>query len=207
VKYGHWFQQDVYEFDAPFFNISAPEAIALDPQQRMLLECSYEAFENSGTPMSKVVGTDTSVFTACFATDYTDMLWRDPESVPIYQCTNSGFSRANMANRISYSFDLRGPSVTVDTACSGGLTALHLACQSLLSGDVKQAIAAGSSLVLGPEVMMTMSMMRYTNMSMLIGSRLRLTYSLDFCHLTEDVTLLTSVQMATLGARESLFCF
>jgi acyl transferase domain-containing protein len=160
VKYGHWFQQDVYEFDAPFFNISAPEAIALDPQQRMLLECSYEAFENSGTPMSKVVGTDTSVFTACFATDYTDMLWRDPETVPIYQCTNSGFSRANMANRISYSFDLRGPSVTVDTACSGGLTALHLACQSLLSGDVKQAIAAGSSLVLGPEVMMTMSMMR-----------------------------------------------
>ncbi|OQE83792.1 hypothetical protein PENNAL_c0030G06593 [Penicillium nalgiovense] len=161
VKYGHWFEQDVYEFDAPFFNISTHEAIALDPQQRMLLECSYEAFENSGTPMSKVIGTDTSVFTACFATDYTDMLWRDPETVPVYQCTNSGFSRANMANRISYSFDLRGPSVTVDTACSGGLTALHLACQSLLSGDAKQAIAAGSSLILGPEVMVTMSMMRF----------------------------------------------
>ncbi|KAJ6189933.1 hypothetical protein N7519_004841 [Penicillium mononematosum] len=161
VKYGHWFEQDVYEFDAPFFNISAPEAIALDPQQRMLLECSYEAFENSGIPMSKVIGTNTSVFAACFATDYTDMLWRDPETVPVYQCTNSGFSRANMANRISYSFDLRGPSVTVDTACSGGLTALHLACQSLLSGDAKQAIAAGSSLILGPEVMVTMSMMRF----------------------------------------------
>ncbi|CAG7997677.1 unnamed protein product [Penicillium salamii] len=161
VEYGHWFQQDVYEFDAPFFNISAPEAAALDPQQRMLLECSYEAFENSGTPMSRVIGTDTSVFAACFATDYTDMLWRDPETVPTYQCTNSGFTRANMANRISFSFDLKGSSVTVDTACSGGLTALHLACQSLLTGDSRQAIAAGSSLILGPEVMITMSMMKF----------------------------------------------
>ncbi|CAG8364717.1 unnamed protein product [Penicillium salamii] len=161
VEYGHWFQQDVYEFDAPFFNISAPEAAALDPQQRMLLECSYEAFENSGTPMSRVIGTDTSVFAACFATDYTDMLWRDPETVPTYQCTNSGFTRANMANRISFSFDLKGASVTVDTACSGGLTALHLACQSLLTGDSRQAIAAGSSLILGPEVMITMSMMKF----------------------------------------------
>ncbi|CAG7931685.1 unnamed protein product [Penicillium olsonii] len=161
VEHGHWFQQDVYEFDAPFFNISQPEAIALDPQQRMLLECSYEAFENSGTPMSRVIGTDTSVFAACFATDYTDMLWRDPETVPRYQCTNSGFSRANMANRVSFSFDLKGPSVTIDTACSGGLTALHLACQSLLSGDSRQAIVAGSSLILGPDVMITMSMMNF----------------------------------------------
>ncbi|ENH98624.1 hypothetical protein COCC4DRAFT_45906 [Bipolaris maydis ATCC 48331] len=161
VEYGHWFQQDVYNFDAPFFNVSPAEAAALDPQQRMLLECSYEAFENSGTPMSKIVGTDTSVFVSSFATDYTDMLWRDPESVPMYQCTNSGFSRSNLANRISYSFDLKGPSVLVDTACSGGLTALHLACQSLLVGDVRQALAAGSSLILGPEMMVTMSMMKF----------------------------------------------
>jgi acyl transferase domain-containing protein len=161
VEYGHWFKQDVYQFDAPFFNISESEAAAMDPQQRMLLECSYEALENSGIPMSKVVKSDTSVFTACFATDYTDMLWRDPETVPMYQCTNSGHSRSNMANRISYSFDLRGPSVTTDTACSGGLTALHLACQSLLTGDATQAIAAGSSMILGPELMTTMSMMRY----------------------------------------------
>jgi acyl transferase domain-containing protein len=110
--------------------------------------------------MAKVIGTDTSVFASSFATDYTDMLWKDPENVPMYQCTNSGFSRANLANRISYSFDLRGPSVMVDTACSGGLTALHLACQSLITGDAKQAIASGSSLILGPEVMITMSMMR-----------------------------------------------
>ncbi|KAF2464412.1 uncharacterized protein BDR25DRAFT_381212 [Lindgomyces ingoldianus] len=161
VEYGHWFQQDVYEFDAPFFNISAPEAAALDPQQRMLLECSYEALENAGIPMSKVVGTDTSVFTACFCTDYTDMLWRDPESVAMYQCTNSAFSRANMANRVSYSFDLKGPSITVDTACSGGLSALHLGCQSLLSGDASQAIVSGASVILGPEAMVTMSMMKF----------------------------------------------
>jgi acyl transferase domain-containing protein len=167
----------VYEFDAPFFNLSTAEAAALDPQQRMLLECSYEAFENSGTPMTRVVGSETSVFTASFATDYTDMLWRDPENVPMYQCTNSGFSRANLANRISYSFDLRGPSIMVDTACSGGLSALHLACQSLLTGEARQAIASGSSLILGPEVMVTMSMMRYvfTRFASWIWKRARLT--------------------------------
>nr|AAR85531.1 polyketide synthase [Didymella maydis] len=161
VEYGHWFQQDVYEFDAPFFNLSAVESAALDPQQRMLLECTYEAFENSGMPLNKLVGTDTSVFTAVFCTDYTDMLWRDPEMVPMYQCTNSGATRANMANRVSYSFDLKGPSITVDTACSGGLTALHLACQSLVTGESTQAVVSGSSLILGPETMVTMSMMRF----------------------------------------------
>jgi acyl transferase domain-containing protein len=107
-----------------------------------------------------MMGTKTSCFVGSFSADYTDMLLRDPECVPMYQCTNAGQSRAMAANRISYFFDLKGPSVTVDTACSGSLVALHLACQSLQTGDASAAIAAGANLVLSHEFMSTMSMMK-----------------------------------------------
>lgn len=107
------------------------------------------------------MGTKTSCFVGSFSADYTDLLLRDPECVPMYQCTNAGQSRAMMANRLSYFFDLKGPSVTVDTACSGSLVALHLACQSLQTGDSATAIAAGVNLILSHEFMSTMSMMKY----------------------------------------------
>jgi acyl transferase domain-containing protein len=79
----------------------------------------------------------------------------------MYQCTNAGQSRAITANRTSYFFDLKGPSVTVDTACSGSLVALHLACQSLRTGDASMALAAGVNTVLSHEFMSTMSMMKF----------------------------------------------
>jgi acyl transferase domain-containing protein len=106
------------------------------------------------------MGSKTSCFVGSFSADYTDLLLRDPECVPMYQCTNAGQSRAMVANRISYFFDLKGPSVTVDTACSGSLVALHLACQSLQTGDASMAVAAGVNLILSHEFMSTMSMMR-----------------------------------------------
>ncbi|KAJ5021191.1 hypothetical protein J3E71DRAFT_186571 [Bipolaris maydis] len=161
VEYGHFFHDDISKFDAPFFNMTKEEAAALDPAQRLLLESTYEALENGGIPLEKIVGTKTSVFVGSFATDYTDLLTRDPESVPMYQCTNSGQSRAMISNRLSYFFDLHGPSVTVDTACSGSLVALHLACQSLRAGEAKSAIAAGVNVVLNHEFMTTMSMMKF----------------------------------------------
>ncbi|XP_014553689.1 hypothetical protein COCVIDRAFT_29158 [Bipolaris victoriae FI3] len=161
VEYGHFFQDDISKFDAPFFNMTREEAAALDPAQRLLLESTYEALENGGIPLEKIVGTKTSVFVGSFATDYTDLLTRDPESVPMYQCTNSGQSRAMVSNRLSYFFDLHGPSVTVDTACSGSLVALHLACQSLRTGEANSAIAAGVNVVLNHEFMTTMSMMKF----------------------------------------------
>ncbi|OQD90731.1 hypothetical protein PENANT_c001G07681 [Penicillium antarcticum] len=136
VEGGHFLAEDVSVFDAPFFNMTSDEASAMDPQQRLLLEVTYEGLEN-------------------------DLLLRDPECVPMYQCTNAGQSRAMTANRLSYFFDLKGPSVTVDTACSGSLVALHLACQSLQTGDASTAVAAGVNLILSHEFMSTMSMMKF----------------------------------------------
>ncbi|KAJ4415688.1 hypothetical protein N0V82_007181 [Gnomoniopsis sp. IMI 355080] len=89
------------------------------------------------------------------------MLVRDPEALPMYQCTNAGQSRAITANRVSYFSDLRGPSVTVDTACSVSLVALHLGCQSLRTGDTSTAIVAGVNTILSHEFMSTMSMMKF----------------------------------------------
>ncbi|OQD87457.1 hypothetical protein PENSOL_c077G02280 [Penicillium solitum] len=139
----------------------ARHGTAMDPQQRLLLEVAYEGLENAGIPLAKVMGTKTSCFVGSFSADYTDLLLRDPECVPMYQCTNAGQSRAMTANRLSYFFDLKGPSVTVDTACSGSLVALHLACQSLQTGDSSTAIAAGVNLILSHEFMSTMSMMKF----------------------------------------------
>lgn len=160
VAAGHFMTQDLARFDAPFFNMTNAEAAALDPQQRLLLECTYEALENSGTPLSQVQGSKTSCFVGSFCGDYTDMLMRDPETTPMYQCTNSGHSRAILANRLSYFFNLQGPSVTIDTACSASLVALHLGCQSLWTGDATRAVVAGANVILSHEIMITMSMMR-----------------------------------------------
>jgi acyl transferase domain-containing protein len=106
------------------------------------------------------MGSQTSCFVGSFNADYTDLLLRDPDAIPMYQCTNAGQSRAMMSNRVSYFFDLKGPSVTVDTACSGSLVALHLACQTLRTGDAVMAIAAGVNVILSHEFMSTMTMMK-----------------------------------------------
>ncbi|KAL6715297.1 hypothetical protein ACLMJK_007562 [Lecanora helva] len=161
VEAGHFMTDDLSRFDAPFFSMNNTEVAALDPQQRLLLECTYEALENAGTPLCEILGTQTSVFVGSFCGDYTDMLLRDPDTVPMYQCTNSGHSRATLANRISYFFDLHGPSVTIDTACSASLVSLHLGCQSLRTGDAKRAIVAGANVILSHEIMIAMSMMRF----------------------------------------------
>ncbi|PLB36893.1 putative polyketide synthase [Aspergillus candidus] len=161
VEGGHFLEEHPSFFDAPFFNMSSDEAAAMDPQQRLLLEVTYEGLESAGIPLPKIMGSQTACFVGSFNADYTDLLLRDPECVPMYQCTNAGQSRAMTANRISYFFDLKGPSVTVDTACSGSLVALHLACQSLRTGDATMAVAAGVNIILSHEFMSTMTMMKF----------------------------------------------
>ncbi|GFF89731.1 lovastatin nonaketide synthase [Aspergillus udagawae] len=161
VQGGHFLSEDVSLFDAPFFNMTSDEAAAMDPQQRLLLEVTYEGLENAGIPLPEIMGSQTSCFVGSFNADYTDLLLRDPDAIPMYQCTNAGQSRAMMSNRVSYFFDLKGPSVTVDTACSGSLVALHLACQTLRTGDAVMAIAAGVNVILSHEFMSTMTMMKF----------------------------------------------
>ncbi|KAI4950323.1 Type I Iterative PKS [Alternaria rosae] len=156
---GHYLAEDVSLFDAPFFSISPAEAMAMDPMQRLLLEVTYEALENSGTPLARVSGSQTSCYVGCFTKDYEEMQRRDMELAPKYQST--GASQTMLSNRLSYFFNLKGPSVSIDTACSSGLVAVHLACQSLRTGESSMAIAGGSNLILSPDIQIEMSDMHF----------------------------------------------
>lgn len=141
---------DVYRFDAAFFNISAAEAEAMDPQQRLLLETTYEALESAGYTLKQMRGSSTSVFIGAMTSDYHDIQARDLDTISRWHAT--GTSPSILSNRISYFFDLKGPSMTVNTACSSSLVALHQAVQSLRNGDCTAAIVGGVNLLLDPEV-------------------------------------------------------
>ncbi|KAK6207953.1 hypothetical protein QIS74_13034 [Colletotrichum tabaci] len=143
VKAGHHIKDDLSLFDASFFRMTESEAATLDPQQRLLLETCYEVLESGN--MKRVAGSRTSAFVATFGADYTDLLQRDPDSMPYYQATSSGYSRAIILNRLSHFFDLRGPSVTVDTACSGGLAAVMPILEKgiLFKPDATYLVAGG----------------------------------------------------------------
>ena len=125
------FVDSISEFDSSFFSISDREADAMDPQQRLLLETTWEALEDSGERVDTLRGSSTGVFVGISTTDYSGMQLDDQGNSrgDMYSVTGGAISIA--ANRISYFFDLRGPSLSVDTACSSALTACHLACQSL----------------------------------------------------------------------------
>ncbi|KAH7092025.1 putative polyketide synthase [Paraphoma chrysanthemicola] len=151
----HFMQQDVAAFDAPFFGITAQEANAMDPAARMLLEVTFEALENAGVKLEDVAGSDTSCYVGCFTRDYHEMLYRDIESAPMYTGTGTGFSL--FSNRISWFYDLRGPSMTLDTACSSSLVGLHLACRGLQSGESKMAVVCGANVILSPDIALTLS--------------------------------------------------
>jgi len=155
---GHFLDEDVGLFDAPFFNITEKEAISLDPQQRLLLERTYEALENGGLRKQDFAGQNVGVFVGGSFADYELRNCRDTDTTPMYQAT--GCAQSLLANRISYYFDFSGPSFTVDTACSSSLSALHLACQSLRDGESSQAIVASCHLNILPDYFITMSMSR-----------------------------------------------
>lgn len=136
-------------FDAAFFNITAAEAMALDPRQRIAMEVAYEALENAGMPLQKVAGTQTACFMGSSMSDYRDAVARDFAHFPKYHIL--GTSDEMISNRISHSLDIHGPSATVQTACSSSLVATHLACQSLRSGESDMAIAGGVGLIVGTD--------------------------------------------------------
>ncbi|KAI1499706.1 hypothetical protein F5X99DRAFT_430330 [Biscogniauxia marginata] len=152
---GHFLNTDLAAFDAPFFSLTEKEAISMDPQHRLLLECTFEALENAGIPKHKVVGKDVGVFVGGSFPEYEAHLFRDSDTIPMHQAT--GCAYAMQSNRISHFFDLKGPSFTTDTACSSSLVALHVACQSLRTGESGMAIVGGCHLNTLPEFWISFS--------------------------------------------------
>lgn len=146
------FIEGVDLFDAPFFGLSPRETIHVDPQHRLLLEMVQEACEDAGIPATALAGTRTGVFIGISTHDYGDTQMYPQHRGYIDMHTNSGTATSIAANRISFTYDLRGPSLSIDTACSSALTALHIACQSLRTGDCDTAIAGGVQLLLTPEL-------------------------------------------------------
>ncbi|KAI8953570.1 polyketide synthase [Xylaria longipes] len=149
-KEGHFIKGNVRAFDAPFFSITPAEAASMDPQQRMLLECVYTAFESSGLTMDKVKGTQTGVYVGAFIWDYRDVMIKDVDVPMLY--TGSGTIASTLAGRVSWFYDLQGPAMSIDTACSSSMVAFHQAIVGLKARDCDMAIACGTNLILSPEM-------------------------------------------------------
>jgi acyl transferase domain-containing protein len=139
-------EEDVRHFDNSFFHINPKEAADMDPQQRILLETAYEAFEAAGWPLSDVGGTKTSVHVGVMTDDHLLIQGRDPDTLGGHAAT--GVSRSILANRLSYIFNLQGASLVLDTACSSSLVALHVAVQGLQRGEATRAVVAGTNLLM-----------------------------------------------------------
>ena len=143
------FLQNIDRFDPMAFGISPKEARYMDPQQRLLLETAWEAFDDGGMPLEAIRGSRTGVFFGVSSSDYGRMQLQQAARISAY--TLSGTASSIATGRLSYLFDLRGPSIAVDTACSSSLVAVHLATQSLRNGDCDIAAAGGVSVNIKPE--------------------------------------------------------
>ncbi len=144
---------DIAGFDAAFFGISPGEAAAMDPQQRILLEVSWEALEHAGIAPRSLRGSRTGVFVGISAAEYAHLTTADLSRIDAWTATGAATSIA--AGRVAYLLDLHGPSMTVDTACSSSLLAVHLAVSSLRSGESDLAVAGGANLMVSPVITMT----------------------------------------------------
>ncbi len=154
VPVGHWpsppldkitaqggFLANVQDFDAAFFGIAPREAVALDPQHRLLLEVAWETLEHAGLAADRLAGADAGVFVGIANSDYGRLLLAGGLPADAYIASGNALSMA--AHRLSYHLDLRGPSIAVDTACSSSLVAVHLACQALRTGDCESGARRG----------------------------------------------------------------
>jgi len=150
--YTKWggFLDEVKGFDTDFFSISPREAQWVDPQHRLILELAWEALEDAAIPPDSLSGTRTGVYIGVIGFDYGLRQMSNLDALDVFSGT--GASHSILANRLSYTLDIRGPSMILDTACSSSLVAIHLACQSLRNRETDLALAGGVNLMLAPEM-------------------------------------------------------
>lgn len=141
---------DISSFDAEFFGLSPLEAVNIDPQQRIMLELTWEALEHAHIAPSQLRGEPVGVFVGSSSNDYGMLISADPSESHPYALT--GTASSIIPNRISYAFDFRGPSVSVDTACSSSLVSVHQAIRALREGDASVAVAGGVNILAAPFV-------------------------------------------------------
>ncbi|KAI0394649.1 putative polyketide synthase [Xylariaceae sp. FL0594] len=146
---GHLLREDARLFDNAFFGLTATEATSMDPSQRKLLEVTYEVFESAGEPWDRFSGSRTGVFIGNFNNEHQVMQFRDLDHPLPYVVTGGGATI--LSNRISHVFNLRGPSMVIDTACSASMYALYMAVLSLRNQDYDAAIVGGGNLILNPD--------------------------------------------------------
>lgn len=156
IHYGGYLD-DVDKFDAEFFNIPPREAKVMDPQQRFLLEVSWEALEDAGINPKTLNGKKVGVFVGIFSDDYATLIKKYQSIKTLNGYFGTGNSASVAAGRISYVLGLEGPALAVNTACSSSLVAVHLACQSLNQGESELALACGVNLILSPELSIAFS--------------------------------------------------
>lgn len=152
MQHGYFLDEPIDRFDAAFFSMSQAEVERVDPQQRLLLEVVYEALENAGETDWR--GKNIGVYTGSFGQDWLQMQAKDQQDGSVYQLT--GMDDFVLANRVSYEFDLKGPSMSIKVGCSSSLVALHLACEALQRGDCSSAVVGASNLLLSPEYFMAL---------------------------------------------------
>ncbi len=157
VRAGGFLQEAIDTFDAAFFSISPREAATLDPQQRLLAEVAWESLEDAGLPADGLAGSPTGVYVGGFMLDsmLTHMGPMNRELIGPH--TAVGSTMTVLSNRLSYMFDFRGPSISLDTACSSSMVAVHLACQDLRTGATSLALAGGVNVMFRPEIFVAMS--------------------------------------------------
>jgi len=151
TRKGGFLRNPIDRFDGRFFGITPREAESMDPQQRLLLEVAWEAFEDGGQPPEMFVGSETGVYIGAFTLDnkLTQMAISNQRAINSHTAISS--TMTILSNRLSYFFDLRGPSISIDTACSSSLVALHYACQDIWRGQCEMALAGGVNVIFRPE--------------------------------------------------------